>query len=256
LSSILKALKKIEEDSPPPQTFPSLPKPIDSKQALNSNTRKRRRWRRLLHLFLILLVIAAAPVILFSQRRLIIAKILSIMSLETPTAGDASNSNRTTVYRAKIPTSSAKPAQKPPTLTGRPKKQTNKTVPGSSDKKFQASTKSSNRRLISGPPPLASTPVKKIVAPKDTRPIAPAARDRQPAQTKPRVTYDRIEDSKLKLQALAWSEDAARRMAVVNGRIVHEGESVDGYQVIKIREEDVVVDGGGKSWRLEFGLQQ
>lgn len=63
-------------------------------------------------------------------------------------------------------------------------------------------------------------------------------------------------DSKLKLQALAWSDDAVRRMAVINGRIVHEGESVDGYQVVKIRAEDVIVNEGGKSWRLEFGLRQ
>ena len=70
------------------------------------------------------------------------------------------------------------------------------------------------------------------------------------------MTYDRIDDAKLKLQALAWSEDADRRMAVINGRIVHEGESVDGFQIKKIREEDVVVSQGGKSWRLEFGLQQ
>jgi type II secretory pathway component PulC len=70
------------------------------------------------------------------------------------------------------------------------------------------------------------------------------------------MTYERIDDSKLKLQALAWSEDAARRMAVINDQIVHEGESVEDYQVIKIREEDVVIKGGGKSWRLEFGLQQ
>jgi hypothetical protein len=55
---------------------------------------------------------------------------------------------------------------------------------------------------------------------------------------------------------LAWSDDAARRMAVINGRIVHEGESVDGYQVVKIRAEDVIVKEGGKSWSLEFGLRQ
>lgn len=70
------------------------------------------------------------------------------------------------------------------------------------------------------------------------------------------MTYDRIDDSRLKLQALAWFDSAAKRMAVINGRIVHEGESVDGYQVIKIRQEDVVVNEGGKSWRLEFGLHQ
>jgi len=55
---------------------------------------------------------------------------------------------------------------------------------------------------------------------------------------------------------LAWSDDAVRRMAVINDRIVHEGESVDGYQVVEIRMEDVIVNAGGKSWRLEFGLRQ
>jgi hypothetical protein len=45
-------------------------------------------------------------------------------------------------------------------------------------------------------------------------------------------------------------------MAVINGRIVHEGDSVDGYQVLKIRQEDVIVSENGKSWRLAFGLQQ
>jgi type II secretory pathway component PulC len=97
--------------------------------------------------------------------------------------------------------------------------------------------------------------VKKTVTPSINRPTAPATAAQKPVPTKPR-DYDRIDNSKLNLQALAWSDDAARRMVVINGRIVHEGESVDGYQVLKIRREDVVVDQGGKSWRLEFGLQQ
>jgi type II secretory pathway component PulC len=45
-------------------------------------------------------------------------------------------------------------------------------------------------------------------------------------------------------------------MVVINGLIIHEGESVEGYQIVKIRQEDVIVKQGGKSWRLEFGLQQ
>jgi hypothetical protein len=45
-------------------------------------------------------------------------------------------------------------------------------------------------------------------------------------------------------------------MAVINGRIVREGESADGYQINQIRQEDVVVSDGRQSWSLEFGLQQ
>jgi type II secretory pathway component PulC len=85
--------------------------------------------------------------------------------------------------------------------------------------------------------------------------VRPAAERPQPVRPKPRRTYDRINDDNLRLQALAWADDAARRMAVINGRIVHEGESVDGYQILKIREEDVIIQQSGKSWRLEFGLQ-
>ena len=105
-------------------------------------------------------------------------------------------------------------------------------------------------------PPPDSAPAQSVTAQKGTRPTAPAASAKQPAKPRSRETYDRIADSKLKLQALAWSDDAARRMAVINGRIVHEGESVDGYQVVEIRAEDVIVNEGGKSWRLEFGLRQ
>ena len=113
-----------------------------------------------------------------------------------------------------------------------------------------------NKSLQKAAPPAVSSPVKRAAVSKDDRPAGPATQTKKPMRANPRVTYDRIEDPKLKLQALAWSDDAARRMAVINGRIVHEGESVDGFQVMTIREEDVIVKEGGKSWRLEFGLKR
>jgi hypothetical protein len=36
---------------------------------------------------------------------------------------------------------------------------------------------------------------------------------------------------------------------------VREGESVDGFLVNQIRQEDVVVNDGSTSWQLEFGLK-
>ena len=69
-------------------------------------------------------------------------------------------------------------------------------------------------------------------------------------------TYAKLTDDKIKLQALAWSSDATRRMAVINGRIVREGASMEGYQIDQIRKDDVVVSDGSQSWSLEFGLKQ
>lgn len=96
-------------------------------------------------------------------------------------------------------------------------------------------------------------PSKKSIAGKraaaNKPPVAARKTDKAP-------TYAKLADSSLKLQALAWSSDAARRMAVINGRIVREGESMDGYQINQIRQEDVVVSDGRQSWRLEFGLKR
>ena len=282
MSSILKALKRIEENSPPPQPHPALPGPIASEPVPNLNDRKRPR--RIVYLFLMLLLVAIVAVMLFSQRRLIISKMMSVLSSESPTAVKATGSSGTNVHRAKVPGPSAKPSQNPPSVDRRPGKPAKKVISGNREKKYQPSmppglrrpgndtsrsqtaasirkTNTSRNSRIKKPLKKSSrsqepAPVKRTVAPKNTRPTAPEAKAQKPAKTRPRETYDRIADSKLKLQALAWSDEAARRMAVINGRIVHEGESVDGYQVVKIREEDVILNQGGKSWRLEFRLQQ
>ena len=69
-------------------------------------------------------------------------------------------------------------------------------------------------------------------------------------------TLSTINDSKLKLQAIAWSDDAPRRLAVINNHIVREGETVDGFSITNIRKDDVIVNDGTTSWRLEFSLKQ
>lgn len=55
--------------------------------------------------------------------------------------------------------------------------------------------------------------------------------------------------------AIAWSGDPSRRLAVVNGHIVKEGETVDGFSVTQIRKDDIIVNDGGRSWRVELNLK-
>jgi len=278
LSSILKALKKIEEESPPPQSFPSLPKAIDTKQAINSKARKRWLVRRLITSFLILLVIMVAAVILFSQRQRMIAKIFPPGSSVAKKEKVVSTSDNSNLFRAKIPPASAKPAAGPPKQTRPAKREIKPTAPGSNVKKIQADTRSlppeagigrRNPKVYSagqssrseakykGPlkkkPPLQNVKIHhKSIAGRSAASNKSVAGAKKSIRTK---TFDRINVSKLKLQALAWFSDTSRRMAVINGRIVREGESVDGYQIAQIRRDDVVVNDGKKSWSLEFGLK-
>ena len=284
MSSILKALKRVETESPPLPTYQSQTRPIDPKQALNSNTKKRWHLRRLIYLLLILAVVVGAAAVVFSQRDLLMAGLSFLFPPDTP-PGTTPAGNRTGIYRAKIPTATPSPTQPQRQVTRRPSGQIKTSAPAGRDKKFQARSTSGSRRSadrtavprqaapasrspqtkpkakVNPQPkqvarPSNSASLKKSKADQKPQAVRPAARRPQSVRPAPRQTYDRFNDDKLRLQALAWADDANRRMVVINDRIVHEGESVDGYQILKIREEDVIIQQGGKSWRLEFGLQQ
>jgi cytoskeletal protein RodZ len=64
---------------------------------------------------------------------------------------------------------------------------------------------------------------------------------------------DRLMDNRLKIQAIAWSPVPDERMAVINSRIVREGSSVEGFSVVAIRSDDVIVREKGQLYRVPFG---
>jgi hypothetical protein len=280
LSSILKALKKIEEESPPPQSFPSLPHTIDAKATVNARVMNRLLVRRLIAASVILLVIITAAVIVFSQRQTTTAKISPPGSSEKNKDTAGSPSDESGVFKAKIASPSAKPATEQKRQTRQLKKQAEPIAPDRNAKKFQADARSITPRtniaqqnaeanpavrkpqpqtlakrqktLPKRPPIKRASVSKKTIAGKSTASNKVATGT--PKAT-PAVTYARIDDPKLKLQALAWFKDAAKRMVVINGRIIREGESVEGYHVTQIRRDDVVVNDGRKSWSLAFRLK-
>ena len=280
MSSILKALKRIEGESPP-QSFPSLPDSVDPKQSVSSNARRLWFLRRLITVSLILLVIVAAAILIYHQRQFIAAKLFSAESPAVKPQKEGSPEEKSNLFRAKIPRTSSKQVKRKPGQTRLAKHRTKTAAPGQNTKVFREDVNPqrpavavdrqtpktmpviSQQRPDSGTTDKKSAPKKtsrkkltaskKSIVGKRAAASTPAAGVKKPGKAK---TYDKLNDSKLKLQALAWSSDAGRRMAVINGRIVREGESVDGYQINQIRQEDVVVTDGRQSWSLEFGLQQ
>ena len=75
-----------------------------------------------------------------------------------------------------------------------------------------------------------------------------------PIAPSPRQTdYEKIVDSNwLSLQALSWEDDPKRRIAVINGKIVKEGSMVDRGTVVRIRPDAVIIQSQGKSYLLQF----
>jgi len=59
----------------------------------------------------------------------------------------------------------------------------------------------------------------------------------------------------LNIQALAWAQEPGNRIAVINDVVLEEGRSVQGYQLIVIEKNSVVLQKAGKSYRLTFRRQ-
>lgn len=280
MSSILKALKKIEVQSSRSDSFFTMPKTIDTKQANNSKARRRWFIPSLITVFLVLLVIVMAAIILFSRRNPIITKKFPAGVSARQEKNSTSLLAKSNIFRAKIPHATTKLTESSSKrVQPAVKKAESDPVAGNIKESSVAAQSTTPRKAVGQQnPEMASTArspqVATAPARKNSQPIAPSTQDRavsknsvaarnvpsgktarKSAKTVSAKTYDRIDDSKLKLQALAWFNDASKRMVVINGHIVREGGSVEGYQVTQIRRQDVVVSDGKKSWRLEFALK-
>jgi len=281
LSSILKALKKIEVLSPRSEEFFTMPQTIDRKEAGDSKTRRRWFIHGLIGLFLVLLVIIVAAILIFSRRQPIVAKKLPPGVLEKQKENPPSILEKSKIYKAKISIDAKIPTESPTKTAKLAKNQMKSTSPAGNVKKKSADAPSVMPNVTVEPQnskptsavrnpqpgtaatlkgPLQKRPAskataasKKTIAEKSVPSGKPASKAKKPVTAR---KYDQMDNTKLKLQALAWFSDASKRMAVINSHIVREGGSVDGYQVTQIRRQDVVVNDGKKSWRLVFGLKQ
>lgn len=109
--------------------------------------------------------------------------------------------------------------------------------------------------------PRAETPKPAARTPATTRSpapdqVLPKAKERQP-QKQSSESFENVPTlagGQLKVHAIVWSPAPEDRMAVINSRILYEGDAMDGYTLVAIRPDDVVVrkDDGGR-YRVIFG---
>lgn len=119
--------------------------------------------------------------------------------------------------------------------------------------------RSESRRPSRQTSPVAdlSTPVKEggpIVAAPPTPPPEPKSGTAKKTATDRYENTPELTDGRLKVHAIAWSPKAEERMAVLNNRVVYEGDSVEDFTIVVIRLDDVVVREKEKGlWRVVFG---
>jgi hypothetical protein len=282
LSSILRALKRVEKEAPPPDDYHPWPRTIDTKKTITSRVKKKWLYSKLIKLLLIVIIIALAGWLLFSQRQWIAAKIMPEKKTADVRNKSAATKNKDKSFHAKInkPSSQTqKKLPKPPPIPNKQRKKPtyqrgtetplpNKPIAGNLPQIEQQQGNVQSRPVIKKKPlkkrpqrvqsnqPSGSTAV-------SNRKPSISASSRNSAKNttnrRSRSNFDglkALDDDQLKLQAIAWSDDVARRMVVINNRIIKEGGTVDGFTITEIRQEDVIVNDGNRSWRLEFGLKQ
>ncbi len=59
-------------------------------------------------------------------------------------------------------------------------------------------------------------------------------------------------DSRLKIQAIVWSNTPEDRLVMINDKIVQTGESIDDITVTYIGNDYIVVKEGEKEWEVKF----
>ena len=73
-----------------------------------------------------------------------------------------------------------------------------------------------------------------------------------PAQKIVPVEIPKLNDPDMRLQAITWSRAPQKRIAVINSRILREGEMVSGYLINTINQDDIVLSQEGAKWKLLF----
>jgi len=66
------------------------------------------------------------------------------------------------------------------------------------------------------------------------------------------LPIDRLEGVGLKIQAISWREISGESLAVINNQVLREGDGIEGYQISRINPDDIILQRGGKAYRLEF----
>jgi Type II secretion system protein B len=98
----------------------------------------------------------------------------------------------------------------------------------------------------SGKTVTTSTSRRHYSSPKSSAPEPPSTKS-------PYANAEPLASDTLQVQAISWSDRPTKRVAVIDGRLLREGQSVSGYRVIQIRPENVIVEKAGKFWKLAFG---
>jgi len=232
LSSILKALKKIEQDeSHGGKETHVWPDSIHSAKKLVQ--RKNRRQRVLISLVTFCCVLAAG--IIYTGSKMNFAdKTKSTLSPTAKKTAEVSSTEQKKQITEKV---SGKIEETNPLLLS--KKQSEVALPLIM-KTNEAALQKDN-----------SPPASDIESLEPGEPVEPKTDITRQDENLPEIKND----SRLKIQAIAWAEEPSRRFVVINNSIIREGGTIDSITVVSIEDNIIHFNENGNTWRQRFVIR-
>ncbi len=115
------------------------------------------------------------------------------------------------------------------------------------------------------PPPMSQKAAVKPPVPEPVRqprtdepktPMAPSSKAQTAPPAAPTIAAKPYHgDTPIKVQAIAWSDNPAQRLAVINDTVAREGQFIGDILVVGIQPEKIIIRKGGVMWELIFRHQ-
>jgi len=270
LSSILKALKKLENEHPSSGADQSWLKAIDGKEA--GFDRLKENWithRRVYTILAVLLLVFAAVIPLnlkFGFLKTTSIPLISEKQQSIAVIPEPSLKNESRLSSGSEPAVNLK--QILPEIA---RKESPKLPHARHARKESADVPINKSDMVLRPEPMTRAPALRQSAPRpaptksskalptsqpgsDTRTAEEKSTPRLPELSEPEQVVDAeiLDDPEMKLQAISWSENTEKRLAVISGKIVRQGDRVGSYIVIQINKDDVAVRQGKELRKMVF----
>ena len=240
MSSILRALKKLERDSPPGGEVSSLPEGLDTKKAVNKRAKGLWLTHRVYTIGFVAIVLIVLASVFLSQRDLFMTKKRAAPPPRMPLKKEAEKGSAP-VLEKKVTAATRNDGDRLTPGLSRPKGERPLAAKhgASSQKGYPVPVPSGERRTgTKGPQAEEATLAEEKAAANLEHPRPVAEKE--------------LDTSELKLEAIIWSNRAESRFAVINGQIVRTGGSIEGISVKEIARNHVALESGGRTGKLRF----
>ena len=228
MSSILRALKKLDEDSMPQEAGTDEQKQkIKMRQMVTRKTRSPRVTNRLLLIGWIVLPVIIAVVIF---------------------------TNFITSNKKPLVTKKQDDTAKKPALIDLPRQAPNLKKELKKDSPGEPSPLAANGAMLkpSTKPgfPVSQQPVQSDIH-RAAEPIPPSPDQKPDNQTNDQErSIKPTPHPEFVLNGILWSDNPDRRVVLINDRYLKEGEVIDGVSVVKIERKSVILQSGEEKWTL------